>query len=180
MATSKGRMALSFLTAALAAGSLSARLPQDSLRAESAAQRLMASRAQLGLDGDHAFLLRNAHADQLGQSHAHFQQTYKGVKVWGGDAITHTAKDGSELPLTNALLKGIHLNVTPALGSAEALAAVQRDLAPKGAFAYAPTTELVVYPEMAEVVRRAHLVTEMRMIKHPYESGVMARAGIEY
>ena len=116
MAIATGRMALSFLTAALAAGTLNARLPQDSLRGEAAAQRLLASRAQLGLDGDHAFLLRGAHTDQLGQTHAHFQQTYKGVKVWGGDAITHRGKDGAELPLTNALLKGIQLNVTPALG----------------------------------------------------------------
>ncbi|GLH65796.1 M4 family metallopeptidase [Geothrix edaphica] len=159
MAIATGRMALSFLAAALAAGTLNARLPQDSLRGEAAAQRLLASRAQLGLDGDHAFLLRGAHTDQLGQAHAHFQQTYKGVKVWGGDVITHTGKDGAELPLTNALLKGIQLNVTPALGSAEALAVVQGDLAPKGAYAYAPTTELVVYPEMAEVVRRAGKAT---------------------
>ncbi|HEY3272021.1 MAG TPA: M4 family metallopeptidase [Geothrix sp.] len=155
MAISKGRMALSVLTAALAAGSLSARLPQESLRGEAATQRLLASRAQLGLDGDHAFLLRDTHSDQLGQTHVHFRQTYKGVKVWGGDAITHVGKNGAELPLTNALLKGIQLNVTPALGAAEALAVAQQDLAPKGAFAYAPTTELVVYPEMAEVARRA-------------------------
>jgi Zn-dependent metalloprotease len=156
MAISKSRMALSFLTAALAAGSLSARLPQDSLRGEAATQRLLASRAQLGLTADHAFLLRDTHSDQLGQTHAHFQQTYKGVKVWGGDAITHLSKDGAELPLTNALLKGIQLNVTPALGATEALAVAQQDLAPKGAFAYAPTTELVVYPEMIEVVRHAN------------------------
>ncbi|WP_257314002.1 M4 family metallopeptidase [Geothrix fuzhouensis] len=154
MAISKGRMALSFLAAALAAGSLSARLPQESLRGEAATQRLLANRAQLGLTADHAFLLRDTHSDQLGQTHAHFQQTYKGVKVWGGDAITHLSKDGAELPLTNALLKGIQLNVTPALGATEALAVAQQDLAPKGAFAYAPTTELVVYPEMTEVVRR--------------------------
>ncbi|WP_243317595.1 M4 family metallopeptidase [Geothrix paludis] len=161
MAISTGRTALSFLTAALAAGSLSARLPQDSPRADAAAQHLLASRAQLGLDADHAFLLRGAHADQLGQSHAHFQQTYKGVKVWGGDAITHTAKNGSELPLTNALLKGIQLNVTPSLDAAEALAVVQSDLAPKGAYAYAPTTELVVYPEMAEVVRAGRAAADL-------------------
>jgi len=161
MAIATGRTALSFLAAALAAGSLSARLPQDSLRAEAASTRLLASRAQLGLDGDHAFLLRDAHSDQLGQTHAHFQQTYKGLKVWGGDAITHTGKDGAELPLTNALLKGIRLNVTPALGAAEALAVAQRDLAPKGSFAYAPTTELVVYPEVTEVVRQGRAAANL-------------------
>ncbi|MCM2249254.1 MAG: hypothetical protein NDI58_01555, partial [Geothrix sp.] len=162
MATTKGRMALSFLTAALAAGSLSARLPQDALRGEAASERLLARRTQLGLDADHAFRLRGTHADELGQTHGHFQQTYRGVKVWGGDAITHTGKDGGELPLTNALHKGIQLNVNPALEASEALALAQQHLAPQGPFAYAPTTELVVYPEMIDVVRRAsaHLNAE--------------------
>jgi Zn-dependent metalloprotease len=149
MATTKGRMALSFLTAALAAGSLFAQAPQ-------AMERLLARRAQLGLDADHAFRLRGTHADELGQTHGHLQQLYKGVKVWGGDAITHTGKDGGELPLTNALHKGIQLNVNPALEASEALALAQQDLAPRGPFAYAPTAELVVYPEMIDVVRRAN------------------------
>jgi len=150
MATSKGSRALSVLAAALAAGSLSARLP-EATRAEAS---LLASRAQLGLDADHAFLLRGTHSDELGQTHAHFAQVYKGVKVWHGDAIAHTAKNGTELPLTNALQKSIRLNVTPSLGVGEALAAAQQDLAPRGPFAYAPTTELVIVPELVDVVRR--------------------------
>jgi cob(I)alamin adenosyltransferase len=31
-----------------------------------------------------------------------------------------------------------------------------------------------------EIVERAHLVTEMREIKHPYKAGVKGREGIEY
>jgi len=31
-----------------------------------------------------------------------------------------------------------------------------------------------------EVVRRAHLVTEMRAVKHPYDAGIDGRKGIEY
>jgi cob(I)alamin adenosyltransferase len=31
-----------------------------------------------------------------------------------------------------------------------------------------------------EVVRRAHLVTEMRNVKHPYEQGIEAQNGIDY
>lgn len=31
-----------------------------------------------------------------------------------------------------------------------------------------------------EVVRRAHLVTEMRNVKHPYEQGIEAQKGIDY
>ena len=154
MATTKGRLALSFITAALAAGSLFARSPQETLRVNSAADRLHANRTQLGLDADHAFNLRTSHSDDLGQTHGHFTQHYKGVRVWGGDAITHMDRDGAELPLTNALHKNIFLNVTPSLEAGEALAVAQTELAPKGAFAYAPTTELVVFPHEVDVVTR--------------------------
>jgi len=153
VATMNGRLALSFVTAALAAGSLCARTPQESLRVNSASERLMANRATLGLDADHAFDLRGAHSDELGQTHGHFTQIYKGVKVFGGDVITHTNRNGAELPHTNALHANIRLNVTPSIAAGEALAAAQLHLAPKGAFSYAPTTELVVFPEMVEVTR---------------------------
>ena len=178
MATTKGRMALSFLTAALAAGSLSARLPQDALRGEAASERLLARRTQLGLDADHAFRLRGTHADELGQTHGHFQQTYRGVKVWGGDAITHTGKDGGELPLTNALHKGIQLNVNPALDASEALALAQQHLAPQGPFAYAPTTELVVYPEnmLKNLDRLGGLVHSQRVLLALTQKGMTREA----
>ncbi len=154
MATTKGRLALSFVTAALAAGSLFARTPQENLRVNGAADRLLASRTQLGLDADHAFTLRTSHSDDLGQTHGHFAQFYKGVRVWGGDAITHVDRNGADLPLTNALHKNILLNVTPSLVASEALALVQLDLAPKGTFSYAPTTELVVFPQEVDVINR--------------------------
>lgn len=43
-------------------------------------------------------------------------------------------------------------------------------------------TELVVTGRSAgpKLIDRADYVTEMRMIKHPYEAGVQARKGIEY
>ena len=154
MATTKGRLALSFVTAALAAGSLFASSPQETLRVNTAADRLHANRTQLGLDADHAFSLRTSHSDDLGQTHAHFAQFYKGVRVWGGDAIAHVDRSGADLPLTNALHKNIFLNVTPSLQAGEALAVAQIDLGAKGAFAYAPTTELVVFPQEVDVVPR--------------------------
>ena len=119
-----------------------------------AADRLLATRTGLGLDMDHGFRLRGSHTDTLGETHGHFAQTYKGIRVWGGDAITHTAANGQERPLTNALHKGIVLNVMPSVDASEALAVAQRDLSPKGAFALAPTTELVVYPQTVDVVTR--------------------------
>jgi Zn-dependent metalloprotease len=153
MATFKGRMALSFLTAALAAGSLMATEQQEAQRALRSSDRLLSQRTQLGLDADHAFSLRGSHVDQFGQAHGHFAQMYKGVRVWGGNVITHTHANGSELPATDALHRNIRLNVTPSLEAGEALATAQADLAPKGAYSYVPTTDLVVFPEEIEVAR---------------------------
>ncbi len=157
MATTRGRLALSFLTAALAAGALTAAVnPQETLRVNAAASRLLAQRTQLGLDADSDFRLGRAHTDRLGETHGHFQQMYKGVRVWGGDVITHVDREGNPLPATDALQRNIHLNVTPSLGADEALAVVHQDLHPKGDYAYAPTTELVIYPEMVNVVAHPH------------------------
>jgi len=45
-----------------------------------------------------------------------------------------------------------------------------------------PHVELVLTGRDAhpKIIERAHLVTEMRAIKHPYEHGVASRQGIEY
>ena len=154
MATTKNRKALCFITAILVAGCLYAQSPQESLRVSTAADHLLANRAQLGLDSDHAFILRESHTDHLGQTHGHFTQHYKGLRIWGGDAITHTDRNGNELPLTNALHKNIRMNATPSLSAGEVLAVTHRDLAPKGSYSYLPSTELMIYPETTAVIHR--------------------------
>ncbi|NTW85007.1 MAG: hypothetical protein HGB30_02455 [Holophagaceae bacterium] len=149
-------LTLSFLAVTLAAGTPSTRTELESPRlVRASTEGLIARRAELGLDADHAFRVRGSHADELGQTHGHHSQLYRGVRVWGGDAITHLDRHGVELPVTDALKRNIRLNVTPSLGAGEALAAVLQDLAPLGAFAVAPTTELVVYPETSLVVRKS-------------------------
>jgi Zn-dependent metalloprotease len=145
-------MALSFVTAALAAGSVFASTSQESMRVNAAVSHLMAQRTQLGLDADHSFALKLTHSDSLGQTHGHFQQMYKGVRVWGGDVITHTDRNGQALAPTHTLHSNISLNVLPAMSQEEVLAVAHQDLNPKGNYAHTPTAELVVYPEMVEVL----------------------------
>ncbi len=156
MATN-GRLAVSVLTAALASGALLAAVPQTvaAQRANASNARLMTLRPQLGLDQDHGFTLANFHGDNLNQVHAHFQQTYQGVKVWGGQAISHVDAEGTELPLTNALLTNIRINTRPSLEATEALAAAHADLNPQGAFSLDPTVELVIMPTTTTVRRAA-------------------------
>lgn len=45
-----------------------------------------------------------------------------------------------------------------------------------------PETTVVLTGRRApeELMERADLVTEMRLVKHPYETGVLARKGVEY
>ncbi len=149
------RLTLSFLAVTLAAGTPSTHTGLEASHlATAGTEGLAAKRAELGLNADHAFQVRGTHSDELGQTHGHHSQFYKGIRVWGGDAITHLDRNGLELPLTDSLQRNIQLNVTPSLGAGEALAAVLQDLAPLGAFSVAPTSELVVYPETSLVVRK--------------------------
>ena len=149
------RLTLSFLAVTLAAGTPSTRAGLEASHlATVGTEGLAARRAELGLGADHAFQVRSTHSDELGQTHGHHSQLYKGIRVWGGDAITHLDRNGLELPLTDSLQRNIQLNVTPSLGAGEALAAVLQDLAPLGAFSVAPTSELVVFPETSLAVRK--------------------------
>ena len=150
------RLTLSFLAVTLAAGTPTIRTEVEApLLVKAATEGLVTRRAELGLDADHAFQVRGSHADELGQTHGHHSQLYKGIRVWGGDAITHLDRHGVELPLTDALKRNILLNVTASLSAGEALAAALQDLAPLGAFSVAPTSELVVFPETSLLVRKS-------------------------
>ena len=145
MAT-KGRLAVSFLTAALASGALLAAVPQTAV-AQRATNHLMAQRAQMGLDADHSFAMISVQKDvDLDRTHTRFDKLYNGVKVWGGDLITHSGADGELLGITTNQKEKVRLNVHPTLGVAEALAVAHQNLNPMGPYASEPTAELVIYP----------------------------------
>src|SRR4051812_24941347 len=48
---------------------------------------LLQARGKLALDADHDFVTRNAIVDDEGATHVRYDQTYRGVRVWGGEAI---------------------------------------------------------------------------------------------
>jgi len=163
----KGRVAFSFLTLALitgpAFGQLAKLAPaaaaqvraQESGRVQASLAHLTGLRSSLGLDESHSFAIRTAHTDEFGQTHAHFQQQYMGVPVFGGAVITHTDASGVQRPLTNHLVRGIRINVTPNLTPSEAVAVAHDQLSPNGAYAQAPSAKLVVYPVTTRVVNTA-------------------------
>ena len=187
MASTPRRARLTLLALALAAAPLAAQQarfsPQaiDSLRAQeparvaTAARLLENLRPELGLDARHGFRFTRVLTDDFGQAHARFHQTFQGVRVWGGEFITHQEAEGSFAPHTRALRLGIQLNTTPGLVAEEALAVAHRALAPKGDYTAQPTAELVIYPATATRPSRA-----IRTVDEILPAGVTPRYHLAY
>jgi len=110
---------------------------------------MLARRASLGLDEHTGFTVRDVLADPGGARHVRLQQDYRGLRVWGGQAILHLGADGAEGPMTDALVRSVQVEPSPNLEPAEALAVAHDLEAPQGAYARPPAVELVVYPETA-------------------------------
>ncbi|MDD1638247.1 MAG: hypothetical protein LUQ56_08975, partial [Methylococcaceae bacterium] len=136
-------------------------------------QRLNGMRDALGLDENHSFQMQNLTQDTRGQTHVRFRQLYHGIRIWGGEVITHTQADGKELPPTSALLQDIKVDIEPKLSTADALAVVKTDLAPRFDYAYKPVVELVVYPEKVNrVLPRKALVAENKLNAEDFVTAV--------
>ena len=118
---------------------------------QAALARFETQRGLLGLTSLHTFKIAATSQDLSGQSHVRLQQFYRGVRVWGGDAILHTAADGQSLPLTDVLHRGIELDPTPTLEVPEILALAYQELGLKGAFTASPHAELVILPRRTRV-----------------------------
>ncbi len=109
-------------------------------------QQLLGMRDAFGLDENHSFEVKNLQQDSLGQTHVRFQQYYHGIRIWGGEVVTHTQAGGIALPPTAVLRREILIDIEPKLSAAEALAVVEQDNAPRVRFTLKPEPELVVYP----------------------------------
>ena len=61
------------------------------------------------------------------RAHTHFQQTYNGIPVFGGEAIVHldTVTDSEARPATDNLIAGVDVSTTPNLSAADAIAAAK-------------------------------------------------------
>jgi Zn-dependent metalloprotease len=165
---------LSLLALALSAAPLCAERPEDSLGAgnrvrqealfRDAKGHLAARVYDLGLDRSHDFTLKNVNSDASGLNVVRLYQTYQGVRVFEGEAVLHIA--GSDTTIaTNSLVRSLNLNVVPSLGANEAMAATHAALAPKGAYAVAPTAELVVAKIETEN-RRGFMVSRPTLVYH--------------
>ena len=137
------RLALRLAAAAVLVLPAFAAPPVDQSLGDEARRHLDARVYQLGLDRDHSFAQKNTFNETTGEAHVRMNQFYKGVRVLEGETIVHM-RGGAVIGRTDALARGLHLNVTPTLAHAEALAVAHQSLAPKGSYAYTPTSELVI------------------------------------
>jgi Zn-dependent metalloprotease len=111
---------------------------------------IRAARSDLQLSIDHDFRARSVVVDEFGDNHLHFDQTFRGVRVWEGSAIVHADRAGAVRSITADIRSNINLaSVTPALPATQARALAHADLRPRGSYVSQPLAELVVYPEMA-------------------------------
>ncbi|HEY3270347.1 MAG TPA: hypothetical protein VGJ89_03960, partial [Geothrix sp.] len=153
------RLALRLAAAAVLMVPAFAARPVDSAIADEARRHLDARVFQLGLDRNHSFATKNLFEEATGEAHVRMNQFYKGVRVFEGEAIIHL-RGGAVISRTDALVRGLNLNVTPSLGASEALAAAHQSLAPQGAYAHSPTSELVV-ATIGQPTLAYHIHTEL-------------------
>ncbi|HEX4845776.1 MAG TPA: hypothetical protein VFV26_06115, partial [Geothrix sp.] len=119
------RLALRLAAAALLViPGLAARSVENPV-ADEARRHLDARVFQLGLDRNHSFGTKNLFEEATGEAHVRMNQFYKGVRVFEGETIVHM-RGGAIAGRTDALVRGLNLNVAPSLGAAEALAATHQ------------------------------------------------------
>jgi Zn-dependent metalloprotease len=103
------------VAAVLGLAALSGAAPSEKAAARASLQALQESARGIDLA-----ITRNR-ADEAGNRHLRFQQYYKGVRVFEGEAITHVDASGRVAGITDALARDIDVNVKPTLGSAAAI-----------------------------------------------------------
>ena len=125
--------------------------PGAAAEAATALSLLAPALPSLGLDDRNRLEVVAVARDGNGVSHVRLQQRFRGLKVWGGQAVVHlkplTGPAALAGPITNALVPDLQLEVSPNLQPGEALAVAQARVAPQGTYARPPTAELLVYPE---------------------------------
>jgi len=156
------RLALRLAAAAILAVPAFAARPVENPLVREAGRHLDARVFELGLDRNHSFAQKNVFEEATGEAHVRMNQHYKGVRVLEGETILHM-RGGQVTHRTDALARDLNLNVTPSLGHPEALASAHLFLAPQGAYAHTPTSELVI----ATVTREIETARGTRSLTRP-------------
>jgi Zn-dependent metalloprotease len=127
------RKKICLLAALLASSAAWAQNPNASPRALAVSNAYLEANARaLGLtNADGELRLRGSSVDGQNNSHIRYDQFYKGVKVFEGEAIGHVTPDG-DVTLTNGVRGNINLEVNPGVARGPALEVAVRALGIRG------------------------------------------------
>ena len=93
-----------------------------------------ANRGGYGLNDPGSDLrVRSAHSDSQGLSHVRFDQFYRGLRVFEGEAIAHVDANG-DVTVTNSLHGNLNLDTNPRVNRTAAVATAVRSIGPLGAY----------------------------------------------
>lgn len=115
-------------------------------REAQAAAALQALRPALQLGDADGFRVAGAFTNEAGTAIVRFQQTHRGHRVWGAQAVAHVTAAGALRTLTRGVQSRVAVAGEPRLAAEAAVAAALRAMAPQGALRTTPRTELVVFP----------------------------------
>ena len=183
--SAKSRWLVAALVVLTAGGLLSGRASSAEKRLVRARQlgwaRLQAHLADLRIEGaDHALVERRARTDERGISHVHYQQLYKGLEVFEGEAITHVDAN-DEVEITSSLRGELELDTEDAIGSASAVVAAAQRAGMAGRFWADPVLKVLPAGERADSDRLVwHVRVTGRTAKEPiaqWDAFVDARTG---
>ena len=131
--------------------------PQLALAVQRSNEHLLLHRSELGLTSEHKFMARSAVLDPSVESHIRFDQTFRGVRIWNGEAIVRATVDGEPISIVSALVPDIDVSTAPSLTRDQALNIMRSELKARGPFAYEPKIELVIYPHTVTRERGSRL-----------------------
>lgn len=118
---------------------------------------LTALAGSIGLDDNHSFQVRSTVVDEFGVAHLRYDQRYRGVRVWEGEAIVALSAQAVPDSVIHTLGPAFDLSTSPSLDAPEVLRIAHQDLRPQGTYVNDPTIELVIYPMVSEHIRTDRL-----------------------
>ncbi|AKU19064.1 peptidase [Luteipulveratus mongoliensis] len=115
----------------------------------------------LGLGSDEALVVKDVIVDANGAKHIRYNRTYKGLKVIGGDFVSHADKAGKVTSVTwnRGLQKMASLTTAPRISKSTALAAGKKNAAAKKSTAGTAKGDLVVYAASGKPTLAYEVVT---------------------
>ncbi|MDE9366199.1 M4 family metallopeptidase [Luteipulveratus sp. YIM 133132] len=113
---------------------------------------------KLGLDSDEKLVVKDVITDANGTKHVRYNRTFKGLRVIGGDFVSHNAKSGDVKSVSwNGSGKNVAVDsTTPSVSKSNALAAGKRTAIAEKSSAASSQGELVVYAGNASGPRLAY------------------------